>query len=801
MDNIIFIKDIINIDPGGKAAGLKHLIECGLRVPDGFVIIDPGSVTESSLKKAIDRLGDSPKAVRSSAALEDGLDYSFAGQFESCLNISGIDNIIKAIKKTLASEHCARAVAYSDSRGLNAKNRMRVIVQNMVDAKFSGVLFTANPADARRDRMVVDFIEGLGEGLVSGRKTGTHLVLTRRGRPVGAESSKPIILEPFMSGLVKDALSAENFFGHPLDMEWAIDCSGNLYWLQARPITAISPVHLNELDSKLENPGDILTRCNIGEMMPGAVTPLTWSVFGRAIDIGMQYFYKAAGVLDKSVDRPYFVRMFYNHLFLDISRLYDVIRRVLFTKREDIELALLGRILEGERIMPDRRVIVRFFNLIRYAIYLSGANRALDDLREMEKTFVIYQGPDILKKFHELTAGRDLLCAAYEKHYIASGQSGALHGILSSILRKKTGRCELDLQSDLASLLANIDGIESAEPVKAIEKIADTIYGNKDVMDYFLSLEPGACLEWIKGPGSGTFGNIFNEFLSTHGHRCVREAELREKDWSERPESLIHILQTRLKMLSSDGQKKTGKNNEGLSEQINKISAGLSYLHKFIIKTLLVRLRMAVAKREKSKSHCIKIQRTLKQAYIGLGLDLSEQGLLIDEDCIFFLTHPEIGELISGNESLKKTSASRRNLHPEFSKLEFSDIFFGEPEPIEQENEKKVSENYIIGLPVSRGSAKGKARIVRSLDEAADLQPGDIMIAPYTDIGWSPFFSIIGGLVTEIGSPLSHGAVIAREFGIPAVVGARGALRAFRNGDEIIIDGKKGTVSRAGLFN
>jgi pyruvate,water dikinase len=176
---------------------------------------------------------------------------------------------------------------------------------------------------------------------------------------------------------------------------------------------------------------------------------------------------------------------------------------------------------------------------------------------------------------------------------------------------------------------------------------------------------------------------------------------------------------------------------------------------------------------------------------------MMDAGLLDDADQIYFLKHEEIGQLINDrNPGWKVKANRRRELLPELDKLVFEEVSFGIPEPLEQEIDIEIQEGQLKGIPVSSGIAEGRARIIHSLADAEKLMEGEIMVASFTDIGWTPYFSIISGLITEIGSPLSHGAVVAREFGIPAIVGAKGARRFLSDGDLVRLNGNRGIIEK-----
>ena len=345
---------------------------------------------------------------------------------------------------------------------------------------------------------------------------------------------------------------------------------------------------------------------------------------------------------------------------------------------------------------------------------------------------------------------------------------------------------------DLAVMLKNIEGIDGADVMVLLENIIRELLGNRTFFEGIINRRDDEVLRWLMGPDSGEAGELFRNFLHEHGHRCVREAELREREWAADPLPLIALIRMNISARRNGAVKEERHSCAGSSINLGKYG----FIPSIIIKILLSSVRKSVAARENSKSLCIKMQNTIKKAYQDLGSMLVNQGLLDDADQVFFLTHGELGLLLNDKSRRWKTMAeSRRALFSRFKELAFDEISRGMPEPLEGPPESETTGVFLSGVPVSSGRARGRARVINSLDDAALLVSGEVMIAAYTDVGWTPYFSLAAALVTEIGSTLSHGAVVAREYGMPAVVGVKGARKAIATGDTIEVDGEKGTIS------
>ena len=338
-------------------------------------------------------------------------------------------------------------------------------------------------------------------------------------------------------------------------------------------------------------------------------------------------------------------------------------------------------------------------------------------------------------------------------------------------------------------LLLNIPEIESADAVKSLERFARLIRSEEEFAEKFVSASPGEALQIIYKDAPQEITGQFKAFIDRHGHRCVREAELREQPWEENPGQLIQYLQTQVR--TGEVRHVTHDVNAGIREALKH----LPRFKRAMLKSIIPTARKAVARREITKGLSIKMVDTVRKGYQAFAVRLGEAGLLDDRDQGYFLTHEELGQLITDRSpSWKAIAGRRREILPELDKLVFEEVCFGIPEPLENETEIEISANQLKGTPVSGGKVRAKVRIVKSLADASRLEKGEIMVASFTDIGWTPYFSIISGLITEIGSPLSHGAVVAREYGIPAVVAAKGAIRWLSNGNVVQLDGDRGII-------
>ena len=796
---IRFIHEITDEEIGGKARGLKILRDLGLNVPEAFVIIHPDiqNLDDQSIKKSIAQLGNGPKAVRSSAVSEDGVNASFAGQFETYLHLDGYQEIRDAIINCIKATRSERVQEYATNLSEDADLRISVILQNMVNAKVAGVVFTADPVTGRRDQIVINAVKGHGEGLVSGVKDAIHYKIFRSGSNICEQVKKQgDLLSPVQIREILDSSKkAEEHFGYPVDMEWAFDEEDKLQWLQVRAVTTLPDVHYNELDTVKVPCHDTWTLGNIGEMMPGVVTPLTYSVSFHAVDYGMTVWAEAAGAYSLKKWKEFrYIQMFYNRLFINMSNMMDYPKNVWMNKAENVQFSIIGKVIEVPAIKFTSNFTVRVFHFIKQMINLSFTRKHVRKLLHLANDYKVIETGDLKKDYQALCEVREILKEAFGHHIIASAQSGTLYSAIMEILTSQKRIPDADDHHIATLLLTDIPDIESADAVKSLEKFASLIYTNKHFADIFISLTPPQALHLMEYDSPPEVCSTYKKFIERHGHRCVREAELKEKPWEEDPLLLVQMLQNRVR----SGAKVQAYQVARIKTE--DILAGLKIWQKLSIRSFLSNARRSVARREITKSASIKVLHKVRKAWQHYAELLVRDGFLDDTDQVYYLTHEEIGRLIRDHSGSWRDKANkRREQLPQTAALQFPEVCQGIPEPIEEEQEIVILDGQLKGTPVSSGEVQARVRVVDTLEDAAMLQPGEIMVASFTDIGWTPYFSIVSGLITEIGSPLSHGAVVAREYGIPAVVGAKGAKHFLKDAEMVKLNGDKGIIEIVSL--
>jgi pyruvate,water dikinase len=774
---------------GGKSLGLAELTRLGLSVPPGFVIAQvcgaplPDAVADRFAR--MQAAGACPVAVRSSATGEDGADQSFAGQYDTVLGVETAEEFAAAVRRCAASVGSDRATSYAGQDGDAGAITMHVVVQQMVDARAAGVVFTADPTTGRRDLMVIDAIAGLGEALVDGSGVSDHLVLTSDGsQAVRDVGTVPVLSDAEVAEIRAGALRAARHWGRPMDLEWAIDQAGQLRWLQARPITTL-PGDLNEMDTPVAGPSHVYTRCNIGEMMPGAFCPLTASVSGHAIDYAMQMIQVVARAQESYDTQWLQVGYFYGHMFLNMTEGTALSSGILGNSLEQFSMSICGRVVDELVAAPPKPFVTRLINTVRLTTHALSAGPAIRRLGAQIDAFPVPTSRDAAVILRQLEIGVELYCHVTLVHVRSSSRAAVGANVLESYLVRaavKSGRDESEGQADAARLMAGASDVESAMMVDELHTVVRTIAADDACTEQFLAAAPSDALTRLRD-GDSPGGVALRQFLIRHGHRGYRELCMRDPAWAEDPEGLGSMMQVMLRAARDSHIESPPRQRVDLPETRTL--------------RLLARLAQGGARgREETKSKMALMAHRLKLGYRHLGEVLTESGRLPDADLVFFFDRTELPRVVGDADitDLVQCAVQRRHALDFQQSLEFEDVSVGRPTPI-LARAAAIAEGQIQGRPASRGSVEGTVRVAKSIQEARDVQRGEVLVAPVTDVGWTPYFTVIAALVTDIGSSVSHGAVVAREYGLPCVVNTLVATQVLRTGDRVRVDGDRGVIT------
>jgi len=814
-------------DVGGKARGLSALFAAGARVPPGFVVLasaldealalagDPSRLLElgptgtlaSEIQSALHRLGPGPVAVRSSGVGEDGEARSFAGIHDTFLSVEGVEDVLASIHRCWLSAFSARARAYRDRAGAAEPPRLAVVVQRMVAAQVAGVAFSCDPVARRRDRVVVEAVAGLGDALVSGRAAPDRAVLDRAGAILALEpaANRAGCLDACLAREVADATTAlEARLGFPVDVEWARADDG-IHLLQVRPVT--TPLHAPS--SGVER--TVWSNTNLAEVLPGVATPMTFSVAERYVASLIGPVLELFGV-DAASFRP--VGLVAGRMYVNVNAVMAWLRALPgMRRRRPVDLArLMGGDEKGlaeavAKLDPEDLPTARLsaWRVLRGAWRLTRAilrnhradgGGAVSELRaETDREAAI-----------DVAILDDAALVARLDHLSRSpfGATRALEGVSSAIvgmlcaggLPVLTHRWLGDRSLGMR-LLQGIGGLDSADAGLALLELGRLARGGGvgELEGAFPQVEA----RLGNTPEGRRFLAAFSEFLRRHGHHCRAESDVSVPRWAEDPEYVLG--QVRGAALHDEERVAAAmERGRARGELIEELRRRLGPVRKRIVFAVLERAARGAAARENGRSEATRRVFLVRQALLEAGRRLERRGIVRERGDVFFLVLEEIGPALRG-ASMHAIIAERRRAHARHLALSPPPVVVGEYEPAEPGSESPSappSDTVLRGIAASPGIIEGPARVVLREDAEETVRPGEILVAPFTDPGWTPYLVGAAGVVMDFGGMLSHGSVVAREYGIPAVVNVGTGTSRIRTGELVRVDGTRGVVELLG---
>jgi len=721
---------------------------------------------------------DSKWAIRSSSNLEDLPGASFAGLYDSYLNVTGLDNIITAIKKCWASLWSERALIYREEKNLNHFHaKMGIIIQQMINAEYAGVLFTKDPSSNNRKEMFLEYCEGLGERLVSGEITPYSCRINTSLSKVTYlnKSEQRKFQENHINNLVSEGIKIEKHFGAPQDIEWAFD-GKKIYILQTRPITnkTFFDVHLEK---------NIWTRANIGEVLPDVITPLTWSVFKATLMNCPDLALKPSKIAQNNDDG---IKRIHGRGYIQLNHFLDSFCYLPFVTPK-VMSKVLGVNLpqESESYKRPNGLSVRLaqclfiLNCVGLLPRLSWMVKQLPPLPDRDTTNI---GESIV--WNAKCFRLHLKCTAY-----AIGAFGMLAHFLDRWLPS-------DAEALLPKILIGHENLQTAAQGISLWQIAEHVRSHSALWNLLMHNHDWPFISsHLSGiDGGRQFMTMFQEFMDSNGDRAAGEFELAVPRWREEPTFVLNVIR---KFLSTKSEKiNVGNPDERRCQQqkaVSHISKALGPLKRWIFLKLLSFYRDNTTFRENIKYHLIKGYSLLRQIFLKLGRNLETKGILDKANDIFFLTPSEALELNAGKFSAPKKHElilKRKAQHDSWESHNPPNMIIDDgQETLEYQGDT------LTGIGCSPGTVKGVARVLFDISEADVLKPGEILVAPHTDPGWTPLFLSCKAVVTEIGGFLSHGATVAREYGIPAVANVANVTQLLKTGDVIQVNGTKGLVT------
>ncbi len=791
---------------GGKGASLAALMAAGFAVPEGFVL--PPSLAESvaagdkqaaeAVLAAYRRLapGDEPVAVRSSATDEDGDTRSFAGQHLTVLDVRGEEALLTAIADCVASLTNESAASYRGGAGAGGA-RMAVVVQRMLQPEAAGVAFSVDPVSGDPTRVVVEAVAGFGEALVSGLAEAERWVFGRKGLSVLEHHSSTF--SDLTDSQARDAASAvlrcERLFGAPQDIEFAFQ-GGKLWLLQSRAITAAGVVG-DGIRSEFDTPttdADLWTSANVGEVLPGLLTPLTMTAFANNADRAYCIGYQRLKMLDRD-EWPKFVGFFANRAFLHVGNTRLIAERAFGSSGDAIEHRYLGGEIKtkARRENSLRNWKHRFLSAIPLLRMTRGIHKAGErierDTLAMERRIRAIDVSALADV--EIDSWRlrieDLVGETFAVHLQASGCAGAGFDIISRFIRPVL---KAETEGRMPLLFTGLDGVESAEISRGLWEVSRLAFeldlGAALTRPGFDPHDPALPRAWRQ---------TFAAFLERHGHRGVNEMEPAQPSWRQDPAPVVAMAAAYLGLSDQQSPPATfARQRQARLALTAEIEAHMNRLVRPIFRSLLRDAQSWVARREQTKSVIVRGTRLVEYLLPEASRRLAARGVVAEPDDLFFITGPELSRVLGGEQLDLTTTVVRRRREMERNRyFVLPERFSGRPVPLPRAAPGE-GVRILTGTPVSPGCVTGRARVILDPRRDGPIQPGEILVAPVTDAGWTPLFALAAGLVVDIGSALSHGSTVAREYGLPAVVNVRTGTTTIRTGDLVTVDGAAGTV-------
>jgi len=861
---------------GGKALRLGELYRAGLRVPAGFVITTAayrafikangldrileemlagldwdspqlaervGPVQElirqhpmppvvaDAIAAAYREMG-APVAVRSSATVEDLPEASFAGQYDTHLNLLTPEEVLDRVKACWASLWNARALAYRHRHGLSPlKAAMAVVVQRQVPAEVSGVLFTLNPSTGREEEMLVEASWGLGEAIVSGRVTPDRFVMDAWNEEVRSRevSDKQIMVVPDHPSGVKEVpvpeekralpsltdeqllhlaelgYRVQEIYGTPQDIEWALH-QGVFYVLQTRPLTAYT--FAPEIGQ--------WTSANFREVMPGFITPLSFSIFrehewGRALEEIFQRLKMTRGETGVEWGRLFFGRAYWN--VGEVKRLNSILPG--FKERAFDESVGLEPTYEGDGLVTPwtPRTILRALPCL---FALQKLYKTLwKEAEAYQREFMEEEAEYSKINPAELSDGElaEQVRYAIERHHrtnrialLISLLNTQAHDDFAPLVEGLNERNPDAEPISIARLLTGLTGISTGRPLAELWKIGQEALKHERVARTILESKPSELAERLQSfPEGREFWGILQGYIEEFHYMAENDEDMSLPRWEEDPTFVFTTLRSFVETKEAPHPQELVAHQEGVRLREEQRAAELlsrGWLDR------LFRKRQFFSSLETLKRYCWWREETRSMLSLAhyhchrflaeQGRRWAKQGFIEEPRDIFLLTLDHVLAALEGNLSSEEARAAiskykrmrrcYRNFEPPLT------IGQGISPRAAEVPFRKAPQRVFKGVPCSAGRAAARAKVVRDLSEAHKLKKGEVLVAPYSNPGWVPLFSLAGGIVMEEGGLISHGAIVAREYGIPTVLQIRDATRVFQDGQVLCVDGDRGIV-------
>lgn len=761
-------------------------------------------------------------AVRSSATAEDLPAASFAGQQDTYLNIIGKEAILKHISKCWASLFTERAVTYRIQNGFDHRQvHLAVVVQKMVFPQAAGILFTADPVTSHRKVLSIDASFGLGEALVSGLVNADNYKV-RNGKVIDKKiftkklaiyalpdggtkeqeiepekQNKQTLTDEQILSLARMGRKIEEHFGRPQDIEWCL-VDDTFYIVQSRPITTLYPIpEANDQENH------VYLSVGHQQMMTDAMKPLGLSFWLLTTPASMRtaggrLFVDVAPMLASPAGRKTMIDVLGKSDPLIKDALTTIIERGDFIKSvpDDKKEQSPGKSNKG-RSLPDYQTLNDYEPTI------------VSDLIQSNQTSIAELKQNIQKK-----SGADLFDFILEdirqlKKSISDSQSfGVIMTAMNASSWVNEKMKEWLGETNVADTLSqSAPNNITSEMGLALLDVADVIRPFPEVIDYLQHVKDDNFLdELVRFDGGRETRDAIYAYLDKYGMRCAGEIDITKTRWSEKPTTLVPMILSNIKNFEphasnrrfEQGRREALKKEQELLERLKQLPDGEQ--KAAATKRMIDLIRNLIGYREYPKYGMVNRYFVYKQALLKEAEQLVQANVIHEKEDVYYLTFEELREVVRTNKSDYQLISKRKDEYKLYEKLTPPRVITSDGEIIAGEYKREnLPAEAIVGLPVSSGVIEGRARVILNMEDA-ELEDGDILVTSFTDPSWTPLFVSIKGLVTEVGGLMTHGAVIAREYGLPAVVGVENATRLIKDGQRIRVNGTEGYVEILSIF-
>ncbi|MFE6806721.1 rifamycin-inactivating phosphotransferase [Streptomyces sp. NPDC057696] len=776
------------------------------RTVEGIAI--PGDLAEE-ITRALVRLGEQAAyAVRSSATAEDLPTASFAGQQDTYLNVVGPTAILQHISRCWASLFTERAVTYRQRNGIDHRTvHMAVVVQRMVLPHASGILFTADPVTGNRKVATVDAGFGLGEALVSGlvnpdvfkvrdgevvdkaiaaKERAVHALPTGGTQEVTIDSrqqEQPALTDAQAVRLVQLGRRIEGHFGRPQDIEWCLVDDG-FQIVQSRPITTLFPI-----PESGDQDNHVYVSVGHGQMMTDPMKPLGFSMWQLTAMVPM---HEAGGRLFVDVTRRLASPASRAGLLEAMGKGDPLIRHALETvlDRDGFVPTLPDAGPGGPPAGGAPAPIDTDPALVTELI-----ERSRESIAALERDVRTKTGPALF----------DFLLEAFEEHKRVLSDPLSIQAIMAGMeatwwLNDKLQEW-LDEKNVADTLTLSAPDNITSEMGLALLDVADVIRPQPEVVAFLQGVDGDDFLDELAKLAGGTEArDAIEAYLDRYGMRCVGEIDITRPRWRERPGTLVPVILDNVRNFEpgaaerrfEQGRQKAQKKEQDVLSRLRALPDGDRKAEE--VKGMIDRVRTFIGYREYPKYGIISRYFVYKQALLAEAERLVQADVLPEKEDVFYLTFQELHDVVRSHQVDDQLIQQRKEAFRAYHALTPPRVLTSDGEALTGAYRRDdAPAGALIGVPVSAGTIEGRARVVLDMAEA-DLEAGDILVTAFTDPSWSPLFVGIAGLVTEVGGLMTHGAVIAREYGLPAVVGVQQATRLIRDGQRIRVHGTDGYV-------